>query len=109
MLQTNALGSFDSYTPGLFYRLYNDNHQDSLLLEFQGGLEASKANLESIDELPDQYKFEDIPSTACHRNVPKLPGQDTRQFDGWNFHKQQYRQTLHVQCDRSKGKFVHLL
>ncbi len=51
-------------------------------MQYQGGLEEIKASLELLGELPEEFQFKHIPPTTWPRNVPKVPCQDTRQFDG---------------------------
>ena len=108
-LAVNELGSFTTVTPGVFYRLWNNSNQKDLSAELATMMQTVYDEEESQDKLPDEFTFSTVPKTTWRRNVPKLPGQDTQQFDKWKYKQQQYRRTLHVECDKKDAPLVHYL
>ena len=64
---------------------------------------------EETKALPDESLLDNVPRTRWRRNVPKLPGQNTQQFDTWKYQQQQCRRTLHVECDKSQAELTHYL
>ena len=43
------------------------------------------------------------------KNVPKLPGQDTSQFNNWPWKIQENRKVLHFEVDKGGTKFIEKL
>ena len=46
-----------------------------------------------------------LPMTFC-KNFPKLPGQDTSQFNNWPWKVQVNRKGLHLEVDKGEIKFI---
>ena len=64
---------------------------------------------EKTRALPDEFLLEEVPRSKWQRNIPKLPGQNTQQFDTWKYHQQQCRHTLHVECNKAHTELTHYL
>ena len=43
------------------------------------------------------------------KKVPKLPGQDTQQFNNWTWKIQANRKVLHLKVDKRETKFIEKL
>ena len=80
-LSVNELGCFTTATPGAFYRLWNNFHQKDLTEEIRLIMQETYDHDEKTKALPDEFLLDNVPRTKWRRNVPKLPGQNTQQFD----------------------------
>ena len=43
------------------------------------------------------------------KNVPKLPGQETQQFNNWPLKIQANRKVIHLEVDKGETKFIEKL
>ena len=84
-LAVNELGCFTTVTPGVFYRLWNNSHQKDLTEELRLIMQEAYDHDEKTEALPDEFLLDEVPRTKWRRNVPKLPGQYTQQFDTWKY------------------------
>ena len=61
------------------------------------------------DNLEEEYETRAIPPMTFWKNVPKLPGQDTQQFNNWPWKIQANRKVLLLEVDKGETKFVEKL
>ena len=61
------------------------------------------------DNLEEEYETLPIPPTTFRKNIPKLPGQDTQQFNNWPWKIQTNRKVLHLEVDKRETKLIEKL
>ncbi len=103
------LQCYNSNTPWMVMDLYNYGKQATLTYELQAVLEKARDLLKANQRLPDEFSSKDIPSTTWRRNVPKLRGQETQQFQDYSDELQQCRKVLHVEVDVLEGDMLNVL
>ena len=108
-IAVNKLGSFTTVKPGVLYRLWNNSHQKDLAEKLGVMMKEAYDAEDASGKLPTEFTFSLIPKTTWRHNILKLLGQDTQQFDKWKFRQQQFRRTLHVECDTKHARLVHYL
>ena len=57
------------------------------------------------DNLEDKYEARPIPPMNFHKNVPKLPCQDTSLFNNWLWKVQANRKVRHLEVNKGEIKF----
>ena len=61
------------------------------------------------DNLEEGYETRPIPPMNFRKNVPKLPGQDTQQFNNWPWKIQANRKVIHLEVDKGETKLLRNL
>ena len=105
-LQIKDLLSFASETPLLLYKLYNQGHWKSIIRELTMIMEKARNTTSRDDNLEEKHEARLIPPMKFHKNILKLPGQDTLRFNNWTWKVQVNQKVLHLEVDKGEIKFT---
>ena len=108
-LQIKDLPSFLSETPFTLYKIYNQGHWPSIIRELTTILGKARDAATKDNNLEEEYETRPILPMTFRKNVPKLPGQDTQQFNNWPWKIQANRRVLHLEVDKGETKFIEKL
>jgi hypothetical protein len=102
-LSVKSLGVFDTVTPMVIYFLWNEGHGPTLLGELQQILsQAAPASLGGEQAA--------IPSMALRKQIPRIPGQDTSDFNNLSFRAQMARRAWHIEVEKTQvGRLLKLV
>ena len=101
-LHIKDLQSFCSETPFALYKIYNQGHWPSIIRELTTILEKARDAAMKDGNLEEEYETRPIPPMTFRKNVPKLPGQDTQQFNNWPWKIQDNRKVLNLEVDKGE-------
>ena len=112
-LEVKELASFATVTTHVLYCLHNQGHIKTIIMELTGILTTAR----DLTEAEGMLNFEDdgfdgnraVPRLGLRRNVPKIPGQDTSQFNNYPNHLKQARKCFHLEVDKSEVTWISLL
>ena len=93
------LGCFKTCTPVIFFHVLNTASKSTMIAETRDILHLAK-EIADVDGMSDAYVYlnREIPEISIRVSVPKIPGQDTTIYQGWNNRKQWYRKCMHLEC-----------
>ena len=108
-LQIKDLPSFLSETPFVLYKIYNQGHWPSVIRELTTILGKAKEATRKDENLEEEYEARPIPPMTFWKKVPKLPDQDTSQFNNFPWKIQANRKVLHLKVDKGETKIIEKL
>ena len=108
-LQIKDLPSFLSETPFVLYNIYNQGHWPSIIRELTTILGKARDAASNDDNLEEECEARSIPPMTFRQNVPKLPGQDTSQFNNWPWKIQADQRVIHLEVYKGETKFIEKL
>ena len=103
-LMIKDLSSFSTEIPISVYYLHNNGHMKTLTSKLMTII-IQVRDIAIKKDLGEPYEGP-IPLTAWRKNLPKILGQDTKQFQGWPQHLQQNRKVMHIYCDKGHSKII---
>ena len=99
-MRKKALQCLESETPWLFFNLWNYGHTETLLHELNLVFEAAKIRMVAAGRLTEDEAKLAIPPLNFRRNVVKLKGVDTSQFDHYTNEMDEGRRVLFLEVDK---------
>ena len=108
-LQIKDLPSLLSEIPFALYKIYNQGHWPSIIRDLTTILRKARDAAWKGDNLEEEYEARPIPPMTFSKNVPKLPGQDTSQFNNQPWKIQANKKVLHIEVDKGETKFIEKL
>ena len=94
-LAVKNLGVFDTVTPVVIYFLWNEGHADTILHELKQILSEFLPIL-----IGGGGEQETLPPMALRKQIPRIPGQITSDFQNLSFRAQMARRAWHVEVER---------
>jgi hypothetical protein len=106
MLKVKELQTFESKTILCLFNVFTSTPKKYVLREFREILTAAQEMAQEMD--PSEFFWDpldlpsnsSIPALELHLINPKLPGQDTSQYNKLSWRAQANRKAYHVECDR---------
>jgi hypothetical protein len=93
-LAVKEIASFATKAAVCLYNVRNDPNHSVMVPEMRRMLE--EARVKGNAEVEDFYGFASPPQFTLSMQTPKVAGQNTQQFSGWDWRMQNLRKTLHV-------------
>ena len=92
-LAVKNLGGFDTVTPLVIYFLWNEGHGPTILRELQHILSSVSTTLLGGEQAP-------LPPMALRKQIPRIPGQVTSEFQNLPFRAQMARRAWHIEVEK---------
>jgi hypothetical protein len=108
-LRIKNIPSVSTMTPVLLYFLHNNNKDGSLLYELKNLLGRTQELMIDDYTLDEEDWDRAIPPMAIRRNVPFIPRQDKRQFNGWPSQLKMARKAIHIEVATEEAEFIKTL
>ena len=89
------------------YRVHNYPNYSVLIPELTRMLEEAREKVNS--EVAGYYRIEDVPHFQLSMQTPKIQGQKTQLFQGWDYRRQNWHKTLHVIVESSQVEYMQEL
>ena len=101
-LELSELPCFEVETAIVVFNMLNDGNQSTLLME-SNRIMAEAMELKEEDPLEEGLAVDcqSPPNISVRVLVPKIPGLNTSQFDGWDWRDANQRKAFHLQCAKS--------
>ena len=91
------------------YKIYNQGHWPSIIRELTTILGKARDTATKDKNFEEEYESRPIPRMTFRKNVPKLLGQDTQQFNNWPRKIQANWKVLRLELDKGETKFIEKL
>jgi hypothetical protein len=103
-LNEKEISSFATKPAVCLYHVRNDPNHAVVIPELTRMLEEvrDRAN----EEIVDFFGIADPPQFTLSMQTPKVVGQNTQQFQGWDWRKQNWRKTLHIVVKAEDVKYM---
>lgn len=92
-LAVKSLGVFDTVTPLVIYFLWNEGHAPTILDELKRILSSVSPALLGGEQAP-------LPPMALRKQIPRIPGQITSDFQHLSFQAQMARRAWHIEVEK---------
>ena len=92
-LAVKTLGVFDTVTPMVIYFLWNEGHAPTILAELQRMLSEMLPAVMGGEQ-------EELPPMALRKQIPRIPGQVTADFQNLSFRAQMARRAWHIEVEK---------
>ena len=101
------LGYSRTCTPVIFFHVLNTASKITMIAETRDILHLAK-EIADVDGMSDAYVYlnREIPEISIRVSVPKIPGQDTAIYQGWNNKRQWYRKYVHLEVAEENKEIV---
>ena len=106
-LKVKEIPSFATKAAVTFYRVRNDPNFSVLIPELTRMLEEARDKANA--EVTGYFSLQDVPLFQLSMQTPKIQGQNTQLFQGWDYRRQNWRKTLHVIVEASQVAYVQEL
>ena len=106
-MSVKEIPSFATKAAVTLYRVRNDPNHSVMIPELSRMLEEArdKATAEDVD----YFSIAEVPRFQLSIQTPKIQGQNTQLFQGWDWRRQMWRKTLHVIVEASKVDYMQEL
>ena len=106
-MSVKEIPSFATKAAVTLYRVRNDPNHSVMIPELSRMLEEArdKATTEDVD----YFSIAEVPRFQLSIQTPKIQGQNTQLFQGWDWRRQMWRKTLHVIVEASKVGYMQEL
>lgn len=94
-LSVKEIATFATKAAVFLYNVRNDPNHAVMILEMRRMLEEAREK-KGYEECDDFCGVADPPQFTLSMQTPKVAGQNTQQFQGWDWRMQNLRKTLHV-------------
>ena len=106
-LTVKELSSFATKAAVCLYNVRNDPNHSAMIPELRKLLEEARER--GFDEIEDFTGLKDPPTFTLSVQTPKVVGQNTQQFSGWDWRMQNLRKTLHVVVKADEVEYLQEL
>jgi len=106
-MSVKEIPSFATKAVVTLYRVRNDPNYSVLIPELTRMLEAARDK--ATEEVPDYFCVQEVPRFQLSMQTPKIQGQNTQLFQGWDYRKQNWRKTLHVVVEAEQVELMQEL
>ena len=107
-MNVKEISSFATRAAVTFYRVRNDPNYSILIPEISRMLEEAR-DKKANAEVTGYFSLQDVPPFQLSMQTPKIQGQNTQIFQGWDFRRQHWRKTLHVIVEATQVAYVQEL
>jgi hypothetical protein len=90
-----------------FYRVQNDPNYSVLIHEITRMLEEARDKANA--KVTGYFSLQDIPPFQLSMQTPRIQGQNTQLFQGWDFRRQNWHKTLHLIVEATQVAYVQEL
>ncbi len=106
-MSVKEIPSFATKAAVTLYRVRNDPNYSVLIPELSRMLE--EARDKATAEMVDYFSIADVPRFQLSVQTPKIQGQNTQLFQGWDWRRQMWRKTLHIIVEASQVDYMQEL
>jgi hypothetical protein len=106
-MSVKEISSFATKAAVTLYRVRNDPNHAVMIPELTRLLE--EARDKATAEVLDYFSIAEVPTFQLSMQTPKIQGQNTQLFQGWDWRRQMWRKTLHVIVEASKVDYMQEL
>jgi hypothetical protein len=106
-MMVKEIPSFATKAAVTLYRVRNDPNHSVMIPEISRMLEVArdKATAERLE----YFSIAEVPQFQLSAQTPKIHGQNTQLFQGWDWRRQMWRKTLHIIVEASKVDYMQEL
>ena len=106
-MNVKEISSFATRAAVTIYRVRNDPNYSVLIPEIIRMLEEARDKANA--EVTGYFSLQDVPPFQLSMQTPKIQGQNTQIFQGWNYRRQNWHKTLHVIVEATQVAYVQEL
>jgi len=103
-LTVKEIASFAMRVAVSLYHVRNNPNHSVFIPELKQMLEEERDR--AMQDTDDFFNTADPPEFTLSMQVPKITGQNTQQFQGWNWRQQNWRKTLHVVVEAGQVQYI---